>query len=118
MPAAISNFVTVTQEQESSKFNGLTAILPMILALNLLDSILTTIWISAGHATEHNPLMASALGHGWLSFAVVKFALVSFGVYLLWRRRHHPLAVGGMLTALAVYAAVLIHHINGAMQLV
>jgi hypothetical protein len=84
-----------------------------LLFMNLLDALLTSVWLSSGIATESNPLMAELIGWGWAPFAAGKVALVSLGAYLLWRRRSHPLAVVGIFVSFVVYYAVLVQHVSG-----
>lgn len=88
-------------------------VLGAVLVLNLLDAIFTLIAVKAGIAAEANPLMELLLSHSPVRFMVTKLALVSLGVWVLWRFRDRRTAVLGSLGALSVYGLILVHHING-----
>lgn len=75
----------------------------LVLGCNALDAAFTLCAIDFGDATEANPLMAVLLCRGPLQFVLVKHALVSLGLVLLWRLRTRPLARHGARLALAVY---------------
>jgi hypothetical protein len=81
-----------------------------ILILNLLDGVFTLTAVHAGAATEVNPLMATSLGWGGVWFMLLKIALVSLCVLLLWRARHRLLATCGLVGLCLVYAGVVAYH--------
>jgi hypothetical protein len=83
-----------------------------LLILNLLDGIFTLAAVHAGAASEANPLMAASMSWGSLHFILIKTALVSAGVLLLWRRRNRALAVAGLYAVTALYAGVLAYHLS------
>lgn len=87
-----------------------------VLLLNLADIILTLGWLSAGRATEANPVLRDLVEQRPLAFACVKSALVSLGLLLLWRLRARPLAVIAVFVAFLVYFGLLLFHLN-AMRL-
>ncbi len=58
----------------------------LMAGFNLLDAYFTMKWISAGIATEANPMMAYALEKGPEWFVLSKVVLVSGGCFILWRR--------------------------------
>jgi hypothetical protein len=85
-----------------------------VCVLNLFDLVLTLGSVSAGRATEVNPLMAQLLAAHPLWFAIVKLALVSAGVMLLWVFRSRTAAVVAIVVAFAAYYGVWVHHLVGA----
>jgi hypothetical protein len=86
-----------------------------VLVLNLIDGVITLALVTTGTATEANPLMAVALEDwGPVPFMMVKLAMVSLGVLLLWRLRHRRSALVAMGSAAAVYAALLLYHVKSA----
>ncbi len=99
-------------------FRWLRGMVSMILILNLLDAVLTTLWLSSGAATEANPFMSVMLSWGFVPFVAGKISLVSLGCYMLWRRRRHWLSVTGVSLLFVVYYALLLHHLNGLSWLV
>ena len=99
-----------TPEQYRWLFNIASA----VLAMNLVDTAFTVFWVSVGWATEANPLMDVLFEAGFVSFAVIKAALVSGGLYLLWRYRTHAWAVIGLFGVFLVYYAVVIVHADAA----
>ena len=85
----------------------------MIIVLNLLDGMLTLGVVYAGAATEANPLMDQSMASwGAVGFMVVKCALVSLGVLLLWRLRSRKLAVGAIGALGVVYLLIIAYHVN------
>lgn len=83
-----------------------------ITVLNLLDGVLTMIWVASGQATEANPIMAQVLGRHPALFVLTKCTLVGLGTYLLWRLRRYGLAVVGLFIAFMTYYYVLIFHLK------
>lgn len=79
--------------------------------LNAADAGLTLFAVRRG-ATEINPLMAAALAHGDGTFFAVKYALVTMGVWALWRTH----AIGPLRFVVAVYACVLTYHVIAPMM--
>jgi len=86
----------------------------LLFGLNLLDALLTIVWVRSGVATESNQLMAGLLDIGNAPFLAVKIAmgLVVMVVLLRWGSR--PLARYGLAVALAVYIGLMgIHLFTG-----
>ena len=86
----------------------------LLFALNLLDALLTLIWVRSGVATESNQLMASLLDIGNAPFLGVKIAIGTIAAVVLIRWGNRPLARYGMVVALAVYIGLMgIHLFTG-----
>jgi Domain of unknown function (DUF5658) len=83
----------------------------LLFALNLLDALLTIIWVRAGVATEGNQLMAGLLDIGNWPFLCVKIAIGSFAAVVLYCAANRPLARYGMIFALAIYLGLMAIHI-------
>ena len=96
----------------------LQIILGLTVVMNLMDAILTLVVVKAGLTVEANPLMADLLARSPLQFMVGKLALVSLGILLLWRWRHHVLSMVGSVCIFAVYSSIIVHHITGIEHLV
>ncbi|MBZ0233312.1 MAG: DUF5658 family protein [Deltaproteobacteria bacterium] len=90
----------------------------LVIILNLLDALWTLCFVEAGVANEANPLMSSALGHGPVSFMVLKLALVSLSVLLLWRLRHRRSANVALYSGATAYSLVVAYHLANAHHLV
>jgi hypothetical protein len=82
-----------------------------VLVLNLLDAVLTLVWVHAGIAEEANLLLAHVLEHSSVGFMMVKMGLVSLGVLLLWQQRERLLARAGFAIALFAYGFLLVYHL-------
>jgi hypothetical protein len=96
----------------SEHFRWLQGIIKWILVLNLLDGVLTLVWVQYFYAEEFN-VMLRDLAHGkMVLFMVVKLALVSLGSLFLWRNRNHPFAVVAIFLAFFVYYLVLLYHLQ------
>lgn len=86
----------------------------LLFLLNLLDALLTIIWVRNGVATEGNTLMAKLLEMGDMTFLGAKLAIGTFAafVFLRWGKNSR-LAKHGLTLALAVYVSVMgIHFIT------
>jgi Domain of unknown function (DUF5658) len=89
---------------------GLGIVLALVLLLNLVDLCATVFLISAGFATEANPIMGGAFEGGTFAFALAKIVMVSAGVSVLFHFRQRRLATVGAFAALAVYGGVCVYH--------
>lgn len=76
----------------------------------LADTVLTIMFISAGRATEANPLMAMCLARGYGFFFVVKMAATSVAIVAAESyRKHNPLFIRRLLqTAITAYVGIYI----------
>jgi hypothetical protein len=91
-----------------------------ILVLNLLDATFTLAFTTGGMADEANPLMLEVLGRSPVLFMAAKLALVSLGVYLLFRLRfrRRRLALASLLACGGVYAVIIAYHVSALPQLI
>ncbi len=86
----------------------------LLFTLNLVDALLTILWVHNGIAAEGNQLMAKLLDMGTLPFLGVKVAIGAIAVLVLLRWGNFPVARYGVSVALAVYISVLgIHLFTG-----
>ncbi|MFN0277980.1 MAG: DUF5658 family protein [Pyrinomonadaceae bacterium] len=86
----------------------------LLFALNLLDALLTIIWVRTGVATEGNQLMAHLLDIGNGPFLGVKIAVGAFAAVVLYKAGSRPLARYGLAVALAIYIGLMgIHFFTG-----
>ena len=96
---------------EPRHFLWLKGIISTVLILNMLDGVLTLVWVFSERAEEKNPLMAQIVSHPVL-FITLKMALVGMGSYLLWRFRKKALAVVAIFIAFFVYYWILLLHLK------
>jgi Domain of unknown function (DUF5658) len=86
----------------------------LLFSLNLLDALLTLVWIRHGVATEGNDIMAQLLEVGDGTFLVTKIAIGAITAFVLFRFGNLRLAQYGLTVALAVYISLLgIHVVTG-----
>ncbi len=83
----------------------------ILFALNMLDAVLTLIWIRLGVATEGNGIMAAVLEHGEAHFLGVKFLVGAIAAYTLYRFAHIKIAKRGLQVALTVYCLLMLVHL-------
>ena len=83
----------------------------LLFALNLLDALLTLVWVRTGVATEGNQLMAALLDIGNGPFLIVKIVIGLVAAIVLYRWGSRPLARYGLAIALAVYIGLMGVHI-------
>ena len=86
----------------------------LLFSLNLLDAMLTIIWVRNGVATEGNQLMAGLLDSGDFTFLTAKIAIGTITALVLLRWGNRRLAKYGLAVALAVYISLMgIHLVTG-----
>lgn len=87
----------------------------LLFSLNLLDALLTIIWVRNGEATEGNHLMAVLLDIGDAPFLGAKLAIGGAAAFVLVRwGGNRSLAKYGISLALAVYIGLMgIHFLTG-----
>jgi hypothetical protein len=86
----------------------------LLFALNMLDALLTVIWVRSGVATEGNRLMASLLDVGNFPFLAVKITIGAVAALVLVRWGNRPMARYGLAVALAIYISLMgIHFFTG-----
>lgn len=83
----------------------------LLFSLNLLDGLLTIIWVRNGIAPETNQLMASLLDIGNFPFLFVKIAMGAVTAFVLLHWSDRRLARYGMTLALTVYLGIIGIHI-------
>ena len=83
----------------------------ILFALNIIDAIVTIIWIRSGVATEGNFLMASVLDLGVAPFFAVKIGMGIFACGVLLYGAEYRLAQVGTRIALAAYSFAIAAHI-------
>ncbi len=86
----------------------------LLFSLNLLDAILTIVWVRNGVAAEGNELMARLLDSGDFTFLSAKIAIGTITALVLLRWGNRNLARYGLTVALAVYLSLMgIHVVTG-----
>jgi hypothetical protein len=83
----------------------------LLFGLNLLDALLTIVWVRGGVATEGNQLMAVLLDIGNGPFLAVKVLVGLVAAVVLYRYGGRPLARYGLAIALAVYIGLMGVHL-------
>lgn len=86
--------------------------LSALLVFNLIDAVMTAIWVSAGIVGEGNPVMAAAIDLGYGVFVLGKVALVGLGCLGLYRMRDSALARFAVIPAVLLYCFVIGNHIG------
>jgi hypothetical protein len=82
----------------------------LLFVLNLLDALLTLVWIRNHFATEGNGLMAYLLEIGDAPFLIVKIGIGVITVFVLTRWGHFSVARYGVGLALGIYGALMLVH--------
>jgi hypothetical protein len=83
----------------------------LLFSLNLLDALLTVVWVRGGVAVEGNQLMARLLDMGDFTFLSVKVAIGAVAAAVLIRSGNIRLARFGLTVALAVYLGLMGVHL-------
>ena len=90
----------------------------VILVLNLFDASFTLLYTTSGLAIEANPLMEQVISRSPLQFMLIKTALVSLGLLLLWRLRWQRMAKLAIVGSALAYSVLIVYHLSEAHQLV
>ena len=86
----------------------------LLFSLNLLDALLTIVWVRNGVATEGNELMARLLDSGDFTFLAAKIAIGTITALVILRWGEMKLAQYGLTLAIAVYISLMgIHIVTG-----
>ena len=96
----------------SEQFSFLNGLIKTLLILNVIDAVLTVVWVSDRYATESNPFLFTLPAEHPVLFVLVKTALVSGGTFLLWRHRDRPLAVVAVFIGFLAYYFLLAMHLE------
>ena len=83
----------------------------LLFVLNLLDALLTIVWVRSGVATEGNQLMAKLLEIGDFTFLGAKVAIGTIAALVLFRWGNLKLARYGLAVALAIYLSLMGVHL-------
>lgn len=83
----------------------------LLFGLNLLDALLTIVWVRNGIAGEGNHLMSQLLDIGDFTFLAAKIAIGLVAAIVLLRFGNRKLARYGLTVALAVYLGLMGIHI-------
>ena len=86
----------------------------LLFSLNLLDALLTIVWVRNGIASEGNTLMARLLETGDLAFLAAKIGIGVVAAVVLLKWGDLPVAKYAVGVALAVYIGLMcVHTITG-----
>jgi hypothetical protein len=83
----------------------------LLFVLNIVDALVTIMWVRNGLATEGNYLMATVLDIGELPFLAIKVGMGLFTVAVLFYGSEYRLAKIGARVALVAYAGAMLSHI-------
>lgn len=86
----------------------LKRLLRALVALNLLDGLLSWGMFTAKWMEEANPIMDTLLQAGPMAFGAVKILVTVASAYLLWKARRSHWHVIGIVTALVVCFSLLV----------
>lgn len=91
--------------------------LTLLFTLNMMDALLTIIWVRFGLAHEANPLMAVLVTDHAELFVLAKVSLVLAGSFIVWRFRRQPLAQRLLVVCILAYVFVVLLHTRMVLQL-
>ena len=94
------------------QFKWLKGVVAAVIILNVIDGILTMVWVFSDQAVEANPLMSHLIEANSVLFISVKMALVFLGTFLLWRFRKRALAVVAIFMSFLIHYFILLYHLK------
>jgi len=86
----------------------------LLFALNIIDAVITIVWVRNGLATEGNYLMARVLDFGEAPFMAIKLGIgiITAGV-LLYGSQYRIAHIGVRLALIAYSVAIVSHVLTG-----
>ena len=90
---------------------NLTRPVLLLFVLNLVDAVLTLVWVRNGLAPESNDLMAALLNMGDFPFLAFKIGMGTFAAVVLLYGSEFKLARYGLAAALVTYVSSIGMHI-------
>ena len=91
-------------------FQWLKSLIGIIFCFNVLDGILTLVWVVTGRAVEANPFMADLLLVHPVVFMAGKMLLVMLGLCFLWLNRQSAFAIVSIFFIFFVFYLIILHH--------
>lgn len=86
----------------------------LLFLLNMLDAMLTLVWVKSGTATEANQLMAGFLEIGDLAFFMAKLTMGTITAVVILKYGYKPIAKPLVTVALTIYIGLMgIHVLTG-----
>ena len=111
---AILSWIETFKSVEQGDYMHLFRETFLLFSLNILDAILTIVWVRNGVATEGNQIMARLLDNGDFTFLAAKIAMGTITALVILRWGDMKLARYGLTLALAVYISLMgIHVMTG-----
>ena len=83
----------------------------LLFALNIVDAVITIMWVRNGWATEGNYLMAAALDFGEAPFMLIKLGMGVVTAAVLLYGSQYRLAQIGTRIGLAAYSIAIVSHV-------
>ena len=83
----------------------------LLFFLNLIDALITLVWVGSGLAPEANNLMATVLDWGVVPFLLIKLGMGAFAGVVLSYGSEYKLARIGVTVALVAYVGAIGSHI-------
>ncbi len=83
----------------------------LLFALNIVDAVITIIWVRNAWATEGNFLMASALDFGEGTFFAIKLGMGIITAAVLLYGAQYRLAQIGARIGLVAYSVAIVSHV-------
>ena len=111
-PTTAAQLVFPAPLENIPPFSWLDFMLKSVLVLNLLDGILTLVWVKNGFAEEANLFLRGLVHNSPVVFILVKISIVSICSFVLWENRKHPFAVKGLFLVFAIYSAIFLYHMH------
>ena len=102
---------TPQQRHPGESLVNLSRSIALLFALNIVDALVTIMWVRNGWATEGNYLMASLLDLGEIPFLAIKLGMGALMALVLLYGSEYRLAKIGTRLALVAYAGAIASHI-------
>ena len=83
----------------------------ILFALNIVDAVVTVIWVQNGWATEGNFLMATVLDYGVMPFFAIKLGMGAVTAIVLLYGSEYRLARIGATLGLVAYSVAIVSHV-------
>jgi hypothetical protein len=110
------NFSNLSDQKEK-QLSLFTRTAVLLILMNVIDGILTIVWVCSDRAIEVNPLMSLALDIHPAIFMGIKIALVNLGAVLLVRYFDKMISIVSLYFSVIAYSFILFIHGNFILRL-
>ncbi len=110
LPLHTADAIVPNGIRDHTRFIWFTRLIGTLFVMNVLDGLLTLVWVYSNKAVEANPLLDLLLGVHPVLFMGFKIVLVCLGSVLLLRFYYKALSLLALVVSFGVYCVIILYH--------